>query len=105
MLEDRKKCLETRVTSEGFVRRRYQMVDGTRLTTYEVPSSVYTALGRKRFADAMGRAVRGSNARSVAESRRKLVKTLTERGESVAQIAKAAGITDARVRQIIKEIE
>lgn len=30
------KCLETRNTPKAFRRRRYQLDDGTRLTTYEI---------------------------------------------------------------------
>ena len=38
------KCLETRATPEGFKRRRYQREDGLRVTTIEVPLSVWQSI-------------------------------------------------------------
>jgi hypothetical protein len=40
------KCLETRATPEGFRRRRYLRDDGVRVTTIEVPLSVWQSINR-----------------------------------------------------------
>lgn len=40
------KCLETRSTEEGFKRRRYLRADGVRVTTIEVPMSVWKSINR-----------------------------------------------------------
>lgn len=50
------KCLETRCTEDGFKRRRYLRADGVRITTIEVPMSVWKSLNRtgrakNRFAE------------------------------------------------------
>lgn len=41
------KCLETRKTTEGFKRRRYQCEDGSRITTIEVPLSVWNSINKQ----------------------------------------------------------
>lgn len=35
------KCLETRKTPDGYKRRRYQLDDGTRQTTIEIPINLW----------------------------------------------------------------
>lgn len=54
------KCLETRLTSEGYKRRRYESPLGVRYTTVEIPIEVWRALNKQgRGADrisAWGRA-------------------------------------------------
>lgn len=41
------KCLSTRTTSDGFKRRRYEMPSGQRVTTLEVPITVWAAINRQ----------------------------------------------------------
>ena len=38
------KCLETRVTPDGIKRRRYEHPDGTRMSTVEIPLSLWVAV-------------------------------------------------------------
>jgi hypothetical protein len=41
------RCLETRTTSEGYKRRRYESAGGLRHTTIEVPIEVWNGLNRQ----------------------------------------------------------
>jgi hypothetical protein len=103
MLDSRQKCLETRMTGEGFVRRRYQMVDGSRLTTYEIPSSVFSSFSRKTMGRQMAAAVNGHEARMGAAARRSLVLKMNAAGVRSSIVAREVGCTEARVRQIVAE--
>lgn len=41
------KCLQTRSSKDGFVRRRYERSDGVRYTTIEVPIEVWVSINRQ----------------------------------------------------------
>ena len=90
------KCLEVRVTSEGFKRRRYRLADGRRLTTFEIPDTVLANVGRTRLAQAMSQFMRGEASRA----RRARIEALLNEGWKPTAIAHECGCTEARVRQI-----
>jgi hypothetical protein len=103
IFDDRVKCLETRRTPDGFVRRRYLMDNGSRLTTIEAPAAVFKVIGSQAAwrltAHKNGREIRAS-----AAARKRLVLKLSSEGAlSNVQIAKEAVCTEARVRQIVAE--
>lgn len=98
------KCLETRMRPDGMRSRRYLMPDGRRITTLEVPATVLKALGIKRAKDAMETWQRGEKSRAEAHARRQRIEDLLRSNVKPLAIAHEVGVTDARVRQIRKEI-
>ena len=96
------KCLETRKRGEHLTARRYEREDNSRFSTYEVPVSVVKALGVKKFQEALAAYARGEAARKAAAERRAAV--ADRAGWKAAAVAHDLGITEARVRQIRKEL-
>jgi DNA-binding NarL/FixJ family response regulator len=102
MLDSRQKCLETRMSRHGYIRRRYLMDDGTRMTTIEAPLAVWKGTGR--IAKNIAAHINGGEIRASAAARKRLVLKLTAEGIlSNVQIAREAGCTETRVRQIVAE--
>lgn len=97
------RCLETRETPDGLKRRRYE-VEGVRerITTYEVPAQVLRAIGIARVRQHVGAFYRGLEAREKAA----MLKDEVRKREDwkATAIANDLGITEARVRQIRKEL-
>lgn len=98
------KCLETRLRADGVRTRRYELADGRRVTTLEVPATVLKALGMGKVKDAMATWKRGEQQRAQAHARRKRIEELLHQGTKPTAIAHELGVTDQRVRQIRKEI-
>lgn len=97
---DGARVLSTRSTPYGFKRRRYQLADGRRITTYEVPYAILSHLGAARLREAAQKWQRGECARSQAHARRQRVIALLAEGWKPIAIAHEVGITEQRVRQI-----
>lgn len=95
--------IETRQAG-GMVRRRHQCIDGHRWNTYEVSETALRGIGLPRLRAEVARVARGIKTRQRATSRRELVAHLTEKGLTAAAIAREAGCTPARVRQIRTEL-
>lgn len=95
------KCLETRTRADGIRSRRYELDDGRRMTTFELPASVIKAIGVKRVQELMQTWQRGEATRA----RRQKIVEMLEQGIKPTAIAHELGCTDQRVRQIRKEIE
>jgi hypothetical protein len=94
------KCLETRTRPDGIKARRYELDDGRRTTTFELPASVVKAIGLKRVQEFMEIWQRGEKQRS---RRQRIEELLRERVKPTA-IAHEVGCTEERVRQIRKEM-
>lgn len=97
------RCLETRETPDGLKRRRYE-VEGVRerITTYEVPAQVLRAIGMSLVRQHVDAFYRGLEAREKAA---RLKDAVREReGWKATALAHELGITEARVRQIRKEL-
>jgi hypothetical protein len=98
------KCLETRTRPDGIKSRRYQLDDGRRTTTFELPASVIKAIGLKKVQEAMQNWQRGEARRTDSHARRKRIEEMLEQGIKPTAIAHEVGCTDQRVRQIRKEV-
>ena len=96
------KCLETRKRN-GMTYRRYLLEDGTAKSTYELDASIVRRIGYQKVVDAAKAFQRGEAARALAQTRREYVEKNI--GVSTSTIASHLVITEARVRQIKKEIE
>lgn len=94
------KCLETRVR-KGMKWRRYRTADGATWTTYEVPVSVISYLSTK----ALKAALEAANARLARLDRNARIKAMCAQKIKVVAIAHEEGITEARVRQILRSIK
>lgn len=95
------KCLETRKRN-GMTYRRYLCEDGTARSTYEIDASVVRRIGYQKVVDAAKAHQRGEDARSLAQSRKEYVEKNID--VDSATIAAHLAITDARVRQLKKEV-
>ncbi len=96
------KCLETRKTAEGWTRRRYERDDGTRVTTLELPLTVIKNIGTGKLRAAAAKFNRGEAARQRAARVREAI---AERADwKAVAVAHDLGVTEARVRQVRKEI-
>jgi hypothetical protein len=93
---------ETRKTPYGIKRRRYKRPGADDLTTFEIPEAVARGIGLKVIAEAMARWKRGETQREMAAYRREFIRQRI--GTKPTAIAHELGVTDARVKQIIKEI-
>lgn len=93
------KCLETRKTPEGFKRRRYQRDDGLRVTTIEVPLSVWNSINRQgRGAD---RAAQWNRARNREAIRARAVALVREGWKTIA-VASELGLAVRSINRWIK---
>lgn len=95
MIDDAR-VLSVRTTPYGFKRRRYQLADGRRITTYEVPYAILSHLGAARLREAVQKWQRGERIRA----RRQRIVTLLAEGWKPIAIAHEVGVTEQRVRQI-----
>lgn len=93
------RVLSVRTTPDGFKRRRYQLADGRRITTYEVPYSILSHMGAARLREAAQKWQRGEQIRA----RRQRIVALLAEGWKPTAIAHEVGITEQRVRQIRAE--
>lgn len=99
------KCLETRTRPDGIKARRYQLDDGRRITTFELPATVIKGIGLKRVQEFMAIWQRGEKARTETKTRRQRIVEMLEQNIKPTAIAHEVGVTDQRVRQIRKELE
>lgn len=97
------RCLETRRTPIALKRRRYVLEDGRHLTTYELPATVVDGIGAARVREAMEAWQRGELRRQRAQEVRQFVANHSKWKPTA--LAHHLGITDARVRQVLKEIK
>jgi hypothetical protein len=102
ILSLRQKCLETRKTADGLIRRRWLMQDGSRLWTLELPESVVLAM-RNFVRRRMRQNEHGRQISAAAEQRKALVLDMVAKGIKREAIACAAGCSLARVYQIVAE--
>jgi hypothetical protein len=72
------------------------------LTTLEVPASVLREMGKTRLAEALARHARGDATRTQAATLRAAV--AARAGVKATAVAHELGVTEARVRQIRKEL-
>lgn len=79
--------------------RRYELDDGRRTTTVEIPATVLRAFGMTKVRDYMEAWQRGEAQRARAV----LLRQRVAEGIKPAAIAHEFGVTEARVRQIRKE--
>ena len=98
------KCLSTRTRPDGIKTRRYELDDGRRVTTLELPASVVKAIGLKRVQEFMGIWQRGEKQRTETHARRQRIEELLRQRVKPTAIAHEVGCTDQRVRQIRKEM-
>lgn len=75
--------------------------NGHKFSTIEINEAVVRAIGESRVAEAIATLERGRAARGRAARIAQTVLSMRSDGRSVAEIAKAVGRTDARVRQIL----
>ena len=94
------RCLETRCRG-GLKYRRYELDDGRRTSTVEVPVTVLKGIGMKRVREELARWQRGEEMR---ERQVKIRERLAE-GIKPTAIAHELGVTDQRVRQIRKAMK
>jgi protein-disulfide isomerase-like protein with CxxC motif len=99
------KCLETRARADGIRARRYELDDGRRTTTFELPASVIKAIGMKKVQEAMQIWRRGEQQRSESHTRRQRIEEMLAQGIKPTAIAHEVGCTDQRVRQIRMEMQ
>lgn len=98
------KCLETRMRADGIRTRRYELADGRRISTFELPSTVVKALGIAKVRHYMAKWQRGEEQRSQAHKRRERIEWLLHQKVKPTAIAHEVGVTEERVRQIRKEL-
>jgi transcriptional regulator with PAS, ATPase and Fis domain len=99
------KCLETRVTPEGFKRRRYEVTKGVRHTTIEVPIELWQAVNATSTARARAARERAAQAQRKLEreSARRQVLMLAAHGENGHRIAQRLNLPQRTVYRWIKE--
>ena len=88
------RCLETRITPEGYKRRRYESAGGLRHTTYEIPAEVWRALNRQGRGN--DRAAAWQRARD-RDSKQMQAKALVAAGKSRAFVA---GLLNVSLRTV-----
>jgi hypothetical protein len=98
------KCLETRARADGIKMRRYELEDGRRTTTFELPVTVIKAIGLKRVQEFMEIWQRGEKQRTGSHARRQRIEELLREKVKPTAIAHEVGCTEERVRQIRKEM-
>ena len=98
------KCLETRTRKDGTRARRYELEDGRRITTLELPMTVVRGIGMKRVQELIEIWQRGEKQRTEEHTRRQRIEALLHEKVKPLAIAHEVGVTDTRVRQIRKEM-
>lgn len=98
------RCLETRTRADGIKSRRYELEDGRRITTLELPATVVKALGVGRVREYMETWQRGEKQRAEVHKRRERIEWLLHQKVKPTAIAHEVGVTEERVRQIRKEL-
>ena len=84
--------------------RRYELDDGRRITTFELPATVIKSIGTKRVQEFMETWRRGEQQRTTRGTRRQRIEVLLRERVKPLAIADEVGVTEARVRQIRKEM-
>lgn len=92
------KVLEVRQRDDGIKRRTYQLENGRKVLTYEVPAQVLAELGRAKLALALQRWRRIQE----RDARQDLIRERIREGIKPLAIADEFGVTEQRVRQIRK---
>ena len=98
------RCLETRTRTDGIKSRRYELEDGRRITTLELPATVIRSIGMKRVQEFMETWQRGEKQRTNRNTRRQRIEELLRERVKPLAIADEVGVTEARVRQIRKDM-
>lgn len=98
-MSEKPRCLETRRTPYALKRRRYN----NGLVTYELPETVVRSIGKRTVKRWMDTYKNGELLRSRSAELRAQV--IARDGWKATAVAHDLGITEARVRQIRKELE
>jgi protein-disulfide isomerase-like protein with CxxC motif len=98
------RCLQTRLRADGIRARRYELDDGRRITTFELPATVLKGVGMKKLQEQMATWQRGEKLRTETHARRQRIEELLRENVKPTAIAHEVGCTDQRVRQIRKEM-
>jgi hypothetical protein len=88
------RCIETRSAEIGLRRRRYELKDGRRLSTVELPHSVLRSIGAKDVKKAMDTWHRGE----LQRARTARIDQLLQQGWKPLAIAHEVGVTPQAVR-------
>lgn len=97
------KILETRKREAGFTYRMYRRDDGSVFATYELPATVVKTIGMGRVQMFLAAWRRGEALRERAARLRAAV--AERKGWKATAVAHDLGISEARVRQIRKELQ
>lgn len=97
------KILETRKRASGATYRLYRRDDGSTLATYELPATVLKSIGMGKVMLFLQVYQRGEKARERAAKLRAAV--AERKGWKATAVAHDLGVTEARVRQIRKELQ
>lgn len=97
------RCLETR-TKAGARWRRYRFPDGHIETTFELPSSVVSQIGRAKVLELCAAYAAQRPMRERAWARRQKIERLLLAGTKPTAIAHETGVTETRVKQIRAEM-
>jgi hypothetical protein len=98
------RCLQTRLRADGIRTRRYELDDGRRITTLELPATVLKGVGMKKLQEQMATWQRGEKRRAETHARRQRIEELLRERVKPTAIAHEVGCTEERVRQIRKEM-
>jgi hypothetical protein len=96
------KCLSTRTRPDGMKARRYELDDGSRITTIEIPVTVIRGVGMKKVQQQFATWQRGEDKRAESRMRRERIESLLREKVKPLAIADEVGVTEQRVRQIRK---
>ena len=94
------KCLSTRTRHDGMKVRRYELDDGSRITTIEIPVTVIRGVGMKKVQQQIATWQRGEDKRAESRMRRERIESLLREKIKPLAIAYEVGVTEQRVRQI-----
>ena len=96
------KCLSTRTRPDGMKARRYELDDGSRITTIELPVTVIKSVGMNKVQQQFATWLRGEDKRAESRMRRERIESLLREKVKPLAIADEVGVTEQRVRQIRK---
>jgi len=96
------KCLSTRTRHDGMKVRRYELDDGSRITTIEIPVTVIRGVGMKKVQQQIATWQRGEDKRAESRMRRERIEQKTTHQAHPPPPPPEVGPTPPRVRQIRK---
>ena len=100
------RVLSTRKGQHNTTVRRYELPDGRRVSTIELPMSVVGSVGRKNMASILESFHRGEELRRASHRLRQRIEHMLgpDLSGKPTAIAHELGITETRVRQVRDEI-